>query len=88
LGMGMPGESRMPLMKNDFGGWAQHYASIPYDHYKVEIYQLFIDIFVHMKSHTRVLDVGSGPAIYHTNTSSVTVKVLATLSCWTQAESC
>jgi cyclopropane fatty-acyl-phospholipid synthase-like methyltransferase len=59
--MGMPGDSRMPLMKNDFGGWAQHYASIPYDHYKVEVYQLFIDIFVRMKSHTRVLDVGAGP---------------------------
>lgn len=48
-------------MKNDFGEWAQHYASIPYDHYRLEIYHLFIDIFVYMKSHSRVLDVGAGP---------------------------
>jgi SAM-dependent methyltransferase len=51
----------IPPMKNDFGGWAQHYASIPYDHYRMEVYQLFIDILDHMKRHSRVLDVGAGP---------------------------
>jgi SAM-dependent methyltransferase len=48
-------------MKNDFGEWARHYVSIPYDHYRLEIYQLFIEILVHMRSHSRVLDVGAGP---------------------------
>jgi SAM-dependent methyltransferase len=48
-------------MKNDFGGWAQHYVSIPYDHYRMEIYHLFIDLFAQMKSSSRVLDVGAGP---------------------------
>lgn len=48
-------------MKNDFGEWAQHYVSIPYDHYRLEIYYLFIEILVHLKSHLRVLDVGAGP---------------------------
>lgn len=51
----------IPPMKNDFGGWAQHYASIPYDHYRMEVYQLFIDILRQMKMHSRVLDVGAGP---------------------------
>jgi 2-polyprenyl-3-methyl-5-hydroxy-6-metoxy-1,4-benzoquinol methylase len=50
----------MPPMKNDFGGWAQHYASTPYDHYRLEVYQLFIDILDQMKRHSRVLDVGAG----------------------------
>jgi SAM-dependent methyltransferase len=57
----MAHDSQMPLMKNDFGDWAQHYLSIPYDHYRMEIYHLFIDIFAQMKSHARVLDVGAGP---------------------------
>ena len=57
----MPGVSKIPLMKNDFGDWAQHYSSIPYDHYRLEIYQLFIEILVHLKSHARVMDVGAGP---------------------------
>lgn len=57
----MQHKPKIPLMKNDFGEWAQHYASIPYDHYKQEIYQLFIDILIHLKSHSRVLDVGAGP---------------------------
>jgi SAM-dependent methyltransferase len=48
-------------MKNDFGEWAQHYVAIPYDHYRMEVYHLFIDILDHMKSHSRVLDVGAGP---------------------------
>jgi SAM-dependent methyltransferase len=48
-------------MKNDFGGWAQHYASTPYDHYRMEVYHLFIDILAQTKSHARVLDVGAGP---------------------------
>lgn len=48
-------------MKNDFGEWARHYVSIPYDHYRLEIYQLFIEFLVHLKSHARVLDVGAGP---------------------------
>jgi SAM-dependent methyltransferase len=56
----MQPKSKIPLMKNDFGGWAQHYASIPYDHYRQEAYQLFIEILVHLKSHSRVLDVGAG----------------------------
>lgn len=53
--------NKIPLMKNDFGGWAQHYASIPYDHYRLEVYELFIEILIHLKSHARVLDVGAGP---------------------------
>jgi SAM-dependent methyltransferase len=52
---------KLPPMKNDFGGWAQHYASIPYDHYRMEVYHLFIDILTQTKSHARVLDVGAGP---------------------------
>ena len=48
-------------MKNDFGGWAQHYVSTPYDHYRMEVYHLFIDILAQMKSPARVLDVGAGP---------------------------
>jgi SAM-dependent methyltransferase len=48
-------------MKNDFGEWAQHYLAIPYDHYRMEIYQLFIDLFAQMKTSDRVLDVGAGP---------------------------
>jgi len=54
-------QSNMPLMKNDFGFWAQHYLSIPYDHYRAEAYDLFVDIFKHVKSLARVLDVGAGP---------------------------
>jgi len=57
----MPDVRKIPLMKNDFGEWAQHYASIPYDHYRMEIYQLFIEILIHLKSHARVMDVGAGP---------------------------
>jgi 2-polyprenyl-3-methyl-5-hydroxy-6-metoxy-1,4-benzoquinol methylase len=57
----MPNVPRIPVMKNDFGDWAQHYVSIPYDHYRLEIYYLFIEMLVHMKSHSRVLDVGAGP---------------------------
>ncbi len=57
----MRGVSKIPVMKNDFGSWAQHYSSIPYDHYRLEIYQLFIEILVHLKSHARVMDVGAGP---------------------------
>lgn len=53
--------SAISPMKNDFGEWAQHYLSIPYDHYRMEIYQLFIDLFGQMKSSARVLDVGAGP---------------------------
>ena len=57
----MQQKPKIPLMKNDFGEWAQHYASIPYDHYKEEVYHLFIEVLVHLKSHLRVLDVGAGP---------------------------
>jgi SAM-dependent methyltransferase len=35
--------------------------SIPYDHYRAEVYALFVDIFKHMKSLARVLDIGAGP---------------------------
>jgi len=48
-------------MKNDFGQWAEHYTTSPYDHYRGEVYDLFIDIFSHLKSLTTVLDVGAGP---------------------------
>ena len=54
-------DSAIPLMKNDFGEWAQHYVSSPYDHYRMEVYHLFIDIFGGMKSLDRVLDLGAGP---------------------------
>jgi SAM-dependent methyltransferase len=57
----MPRSSTILPMKNDFGGWAQHYVSIPYDHYRMEVYQLFIDILGQTKMHSRVLDVGAGP---------------------------
>jgi len=48
-------------MKNDFGQWAEHYTCSPYDHYRGEVYHLFIDIFRHLKSLATVLDVGAGP---------------------------
>lgn len=83
----MPDASRIPLMKNDFGEWARHYVSIPYDHYRLEIYQLFIEFLVHLKSHARVLDVGAGPGIYRTNTSRDILKAPPDLFCWTQAGS-
>ena len=51
----------IPPMKNDFGRWAEHYVSIPYDNYRAEVYGLFVDVFKHIKSLARVLDVGAGP---------------------------
>jgi SAM-dependent methyltransferase len=53
--------SEIRPMKNDFGRWAEHYVSIPYDHYRAEVYGLFVDVFKHVKSLARVLDVGAGP---------------------------
>ena len=54
-------QSEIPPMKNDFGRWADHYVSIPYDHYRAEVYGLFVDLFRNVKSLARVLDVGAGP---------------------------
>ena len=45
----------------DVGGWAQHYATRPYGHYKHEVYQLFIDILAALRGHPRILDIGAGP---------------------------
>ena len=58
--MALP-QLRISPMKNDFGRWAQHYVMSPYDHYRGEVYDLFIDIFKHLKSLATVLDVGAGP---------------------------
>ena len=54
-------QTNMAPMKNDFGCWAQHYLTIPYDHYRAEVYELFVGLFKHLKSLSRVLDVGAGP---------------------------
>jgi cyclopropane fatty-acyl-phospholipid synthase-like methyltransferase len=45
----------------DVGGWAKHYATRPYSHYKQEIYSLFIDVLSCLKPEAHVLDIGAGP---------------------------
>lgn len=45
----------------DVGNLAQHYAARPYDHYRKEVYQLFVDILGCLGSESRILDIGAGP---------------------------
>jgi SAM-dependent methyltransferase len=42
-------------------GWAEHYATRPYGHYKQEVYQLFADILATLSARSKILDVGAGP---------------------------
>lgn len=55
------GKGRPVLSAIDIGGWAEHYATRPYGHYKAEVYGLFVDILACLSPKARVLDVGAGP---------------------------
>lgn len=46
----------------DFGGCAEHYASRPQDeHFKGEVYPLFINVLSRLPDGARALDIGAGP---------------------------
>lgn len=57
----MAGKKKVLLSTMDVGGWAEHYASRPYGHFKKEVYNLFIDILGCLPPKARVLDIGAGP---------------------------
>lgn len=58
----MPDELQPILSENDFGGWADFYASGPvYGHFKDELYPLFAQALRQLPARARVLDIGAGP---------------------------
>jgi hypothetical protein len=57
----MVAKRQAPPGRIDVGGWAEHYATRPYGHYKAEVYRLFVDVLRSLGSEIRILDVGAGP---------------------------